>query len=59
MRRSSQTPQEVGVRAARTSDAARIAVLSGQLGYPCSSAGIRSRLARNPGRCYRTSMQSP
>jgi len=32
------------VRAARTADAARLAVLSGQLGYPCSSAGIRARL---------------
>jgi len=44
MRKSSPPPRKIRVRTARTTDAARIAVLSGQLGYPCSSAGIRSRL---------------
>ncbi|MEJ2010007.1 MAG: GNAT family N-acetyltransferase [Acidobacteriota bacterium] len=44
MRTSSRTGQKIQVRVARISDAGRIAALSEQLGYPCSSASVRRRL---------------
>jgi GNAT superfamily N-acetyltransferase len=37
------------VRAARAADAERIAVLSGQLGYPATSTEVRARLQRLEG----------
>jgi GNAT superfamily N-acetyltransferase len=36
--------QGVRVRTAQIEDASRIAVLSGQLGYPCSATSVRRRL---------------
>lgn len=42
--RASSPPRRFRVRPARTTDAAQIAALSGQLGYPCSSTQIRGRL---------------
>ena len=44
MRTTPVKTQEVRVRTARIEDADAIAVLSGQLGYPCSGAGVRRRL---------------
>lgn len=44
MRRASAKLQEVRVRNAKFEDAGSIAVLSGQLGYPCSAATVRRRL---------------
>ena len=44
MRTTSGTSREVRVRNARIEDAGPIAVLSGQVGYPCSAASVRRRL---------------
>jgi GNAT superfamily N-acetyltransferase len=37
---------EVKIRRARSSDAARLAVLSGELGYPATPSEMKSRLSR-------------
>jgi GNAT superfamily N-acetyltransferase len=39
-------PPEVRIRRARKTDAARLAVLSGELGYPTTTAEMRVRLRR-------------
>jgi len=39
-------PDELTIRAARTSDALRLAELSTELGYPASGADLRPRLGR-------------
>lgn len=44
MRTRSEKLRDVRVRAATLADAGPIAVLSGQLGYPCSAARVRRRL---------------
>jgi GNAT superfamily N-acetyltransferase len=44
METQSKKQQKVRVRTARAEDVGRIAVLSGQLGYPSSSASVRHRL---------------
>lgn len=44
MQRPTSKSREVRIRTAKIEDAAPIAVLSGQLGYPCSAASARRRL---------------
>lgn len=39
-------PSEVKIRRARSSDAARLAALSGELGYPATSREMKTRLRR-------------
>ena len=39
-------PSELKIRRAKSSDAAYLAALSGELGYPATAAEIRSRLSR-------------
>lgn len=41
---SRSTAQEIRIRTVRPTDAAPLAALSAQLGYPCSPASIRRRL---------------
>jgi ribosomal protein S18 acetylase RimI-like enzyme len=44
MKQAPEKPPKVQVRIALTTDAGRIAVLSGQLGYPCPARNLRRRL---------------
>lgn len=51
MRSLLKEPLKIRVRSALSMDAPHIAVLSGQLGYPCTAAQVRQRLRslmRNP-----------